>query len=797
MALNFKLYISKKRVLHQLFVFFCIICIAQSCSVKNAPKQPFVYNNQIIVKGNISKDERKRITAELQNYWDDSLRVKRVNQFKIKNPTVFDTINVERSKKFMANYLRTQGYYYPSFQKDSVFIKKVGDQIRVTPIVTIELGKNITIDSVAFSLSDSNLQNLAIKNQNKSFLKKGIPYTKQVISSEIDRITALFRQNGYFAINRDDFFALVDTTDSQLLQLTFDPFEQAKLLAAFEKVKLENPKWDITIKQRQATTPYKQTAFVIGNSYYYTQAQPFTTVDSLIQSKWKSSLEGKNFTVFFNKQNIDSQPLVAFNFLKKDSLFNENLFYKTINNYSKLGVFKQVDAKFVKRGTDTLDVHYKLVPDKRYSIENTGEFSRNIGDVAAGNLLGISTSVTFRDRNVANKAIQSFTSIRAGLELTLVDTAQTIQTFFGNINQTYSFPKFIGEGFLQWVAKTGFLRKALESMLLSDNKRTLVALSGNYSDRFGIFKLRSLNANAGWEWKKGNSVWLFKPINVELYSLEKLAGLDALIQSNPFLILSFNNGNVVGNVNLTYFNNHISPTKQNVSSYVRVAFEESGAIAGMFKSLQKTVFRYVKAEAEYRHNIKYLKSELTCRSFLGIGVNYSNNSDIGKVLPFFKQFSVGGPNSMRAWGIRQLGQGSSLLSDTALTSFKDRFGDVVFETNVEYRFNVAKASFVTVGSAVFADIGNVWNLKKNENNLNAEFNFGRLYNDLAIGVGTGLRLDFSYFLIRFDIAYKLKDPARQYNNGWASFNKSGFRELRANGVEVRNYAFQLGIGMPF
>ena len=47
------------------------------------------------------------------------------------------------------------------------------------------------------------------------------------------------------------------------------------------------------------------------------------------------------------------------------------------------------------------------------------------------------------------------------------------------------------------------------------------------------------------------------------------------------------------------------------------------------------------------------------------------------------------------------------------------------------------------------------------------------------------------------MAYKLKDPARQYNNGWASFSKSGFRETRSNGVEVRNYAFQLGIGMPF
>lgn len=774
------------------FVAVALLCL-QSCAVKNAPNKPFVFNNKIIVNGNVSKEENKRLTQELQNYWDDSMKVKRVNSFKIKNPSVFDSLSLERSKIFMNNYLRSQGFYYASFQKDSIIKKQVGEQTRVTPIVTINLGKSITIDSVVFALNDSNLQHIAKLNIEKSFLKKGLPYTKQVISSELDRLTALFKQNGYYAITRDDFYALIDTTDNRFLQLTFDPFEQARLLAAFEQSKKENPKWDIAIKQRSAASEYKNTPFVIGNSYFYTQAKPFATLDSTIAYPWKEKESGNGFAMLYNKKNIDSQPLLAFNYLKKGSLYNENLFYKSLNNYSKLGTFKQVDAKFTIRNKDTLDVHFKMVPDKKYNIENTGEFSRNIGDVAAGNLLGISTSITFRNRNVWQKAVQSFTSVRAGLELTLVDTARAIQTFFGNINHTYSFPRFLGEGLLRKLSAIPFFRKMVES----DNKRTLVALSGNYSDRFGIFKLRSLTANAAWEWKNGNNLWLVRPLNIELYNLERLAGLDELIKNNPFLILSFNTGNVVGNFNFTYFNNHNSFKKPNVSHFVRVAFEESGALIGMFKTFQNSVFRYVKVEAEYRHNIKYRKSEFTYRNFVGVGVNYSTNNEIGKVLPFFKQFSLGGPNSMRAWGIRQLGQGSSLLSDTALTSFKDRFGDVVFETNVEYRFNIAKTSFVTVGSAVFADIGNVWNLKQSKDNLNGEFNLTRFYRDLAVGVGTGLRLDFSYFLIRLDVAYKLKDPARQYNDGWLDFNKSGFRETRANGTEVRNYAFQLGIGMPF
>ena len=167
------------------------------------------------------------------------------------------------------------------------------------------------------------------------------------------------------------------------------------------------------------------------------------------------------------------------------------------------------------------------------------------------------------------------------------------------------------------------------------------------------------------------------------------------------------------------------------------------------------------------------------------------------MLPFFKQFFVGGPNSMRAWGLRQLGQGSSLLNDTSSSSFKDRFGDIKIEGNFEYRFNVYSSRVVKIGSALFADVGNVWNLKHNDANANSEFNFNRFYKDVAIAIGTGLRLDFTIFLVRLDVAYKLKDPAREYNDGWINLKTASLKEYRGNGVEVKNIGFQLGIGLPF
>ncbi|HVX52015.1 MAG TPA: BamA/TamA family outer membrane protein, partial [Chitinophagaceae bacterium] len=116
--------------------------------------------------------------------------------------------------------------------------------------------------------------------------------------------------------------------------------------------------------------------------------------------------------------------------------------------------------------------------------------------------------------------------------------------------------------------------------------------------------------------------------------------------------------------------------------------------------------------------------------------------------------------------------------------------------NAEYRFDMMSVGSVKISRALFADAGNIWNIKKSAALPDAEFNLGRLGKDIAIGVGTGLRLDFSYFLIRLDFGLKMKDPARAVNNGWLDLRHFTWRD-NEYGVSINNYAFQLGIGLPF
>jgi len=225
------------------------------------------------------------------------------------------------------------------------------------------------------------------------------------------------------------------------------------------------------------------------------------------------------------------------------------------------------------------------------------------------------------------------------------------------------------------------------------------------------------------------------------------------------------------------------------SHAIRIALEESGGIFGNIRSLDidHKLFRFVRADVQYTFTKQFGRSALAFRMMGGVGLAYGDSSANvkEKTLPFFKQFFAGGPNSMRAWQVRQLGYGSN--KNPASGTF-DKFGDVQFESNLEYRFIITTIAGVKVGSAVYVDAGNVW-LRKTYNDPslnNAEFNFGRLFEDLAIGTGTGVRFDFNYFLLRLDYAYKVKDPNRPNDPDKWFYNWKLF-----------NGQLQLGVNYPF
>jgi len=778
-----------------LMILFSSCSVQQRIKVKEYPKnKPFVYSTKINIVNELPKDEEKRLTYELENYWDDSLRVRLAQRYlawyRLSKPPAFDSVNIDRSVNFMKAYLNSQGYFYPHF-KDSIFIDTVKDQLRASVIMDISTGKNITIDSVSYNFQDSALNALVQSEISKSLLKKGGRYTKQVIGNELDRLTNLFRQNGYYNFSRDDLRAVVDTLGSELLELTLDPFKQAQLIADAAKKRNENPTWDIMITTTRVltdSTGLKQVSF--GNIYYYPETNLYDIPDSVkkrndfIVDTFRSGIMKYNQGIF------RFRPMREHTYFKRGDKYNEADYFKTLNTLGQLGAWQQVDAILEPRDKDSLDVHLFMVPATKQSVSAELEGSRNSGDVITGNTLGISMNLSYNNKNRWKQAIQQQTVLRTGVELNLLNQANNplLQTFLVSASHTYAFPRILTP-FRSW----GSSKKV-------ENKKTLLTLNGSYIDRRNFYKVNSITASIGYEWRSrkrnGDHLWLYKPLNLELYGITRLAGLDTLIQKNPFLQASFNEGNIVSQ-SLSFISTGTSRMNRNRSHYFRVGIEEAGGLFGLLPGLKNNIYRYIKTETEYRQVTRFDKSELAYRAFAGVGYNYGNDPRIGRTLPFFKQFIAGGPYSMRAWGLRQLGLGSSIFSDTVNSSYRDRFGDIQLESNIEYRFTLLSLGSFKVGSAFFADIGNIWNIKRNNQDPESKFSLSNLGRDLAIGVGTGLRFDFSYFLIRFDFAYRVKDPARNTNGGWMSIRNFVWSETRSSGLKINNMALQFGIGLPF
>jgi outer membrane protein assembly factor BamA len=116
-------------------------------------------------------------------------------------------------------------------------------------------------------------------------------------------------------------------------------------------------------------------------------------------------------------------------------------------------------------------------------------------------------------------------------------------------------------------------------------------------------------------------------------------------------------------------------------------------------------------------------------------------------------------------------------------------GDIKLEMNAEYRFTIYRF----LKGALFADAGNVWLITSNTLINRSSFMFNRFYNEIAVGAGIGLRIDVSFFILRFDFAIPLRKPWLEENNNWV------IDKINMANASWRNENLMLNvaIGYPF
>lgn len=760
------------------FLVAVLVVIFSSCGVvpKDYPvKKPFVFKYNVDVEGNYTTAEKNDLESRLSRQLDDSIRVRTARKFIYKGinrpvltkPPVFETENADKSILYMRGLLVSLGYFKDSITYEAVIDTVSDDEYRTSVNFYVKPGKQVRIDSFSYNIKQPELQAIAVENQHNSRVKEGDPFAKSAISQELDRLVDIYRNRGFMRFGREDLIGLWDTLDISLLRPTLDPLEQIEILQKL-KERRENPTASLEIRLRPASDSAKFRKYYVGNIYVY----PDITYDTAGISRKEETVNGVKVIYYHNlfKPKVFAQNI----FFKNGDLYNQQNYLRTINRFNSLGAWRLVNIDQMPRNDeDTADFYIRLTPARKYSFTANLEASQN-SSVVSGNLFGIGFNVNLLNRNFARAAIQTNTTIRYGVEL----GNKLIQSQQASISHNIYFPKAIPN--FRWLPERH-----------RNNIRTVFSFNAANTERNLFYNLTTVNGSWGYEYQsnvteKNRLYQLFWKIpNIEYSYLKPRDSLLKLIANNPVLKNIFTDGFISSTIaGLTIKNT--KEKRPNVFSFsVEVPF-----IANFIKNnkfLDTQLYRFIKINTEFTQLFKINTSSLVLRLFAGVGYEFESTVNPNKKnsLPFFRQYFAGGPSSMRAWRLRRLGPGSVVKS---FSDFPDRFGDVQLEFNTEYRFKLATIAGTKIESAFFADIGNVWFLKKNAGDEDEVFNFSRLGKDIAVGVGTGIRLDFTYFLIRIDYAYKAKDPSP---DNMAAQNK-WFYNWKPFGGQL-----QIGINYPF
>ena len=802
-------------------IILIIPIIITSCTIpqKYQKSKPFVFKNTINIKGgSFSAQEKNSLKVRLMGQLDDSIKIAVNESFfiikKLKSPPAYDSAYAAISAKNMKSSMVHLGYYNASvdFKADTTYYSK---QKRVSLTFNVEPGNPTLIEDFRYIFKNNNLQDLATETKKLSYIKIGDPVSKVNVLGEMSRLIDLYRNNGYYKFTSDDLKMQGDTTIEALTTISDDPFENIQQLAE-ASAKRNKPTIKLKLVQNTIADSNRVKKFYINQITIYPD---YTGID--IKDNQLLTDTFKGVMIKYKKKLFKNNYLERNLLIKKGDEYSQENYAKTINAFSKAGVWQNVNI-INKDSADKIDLTVQLIPAKRLGFEANLEVSytansnaNNVSVANSGNLLGISGNISLQNRNLGKEGIKMTQAIRTGIELNLnakTGSQQRINSNEISYTNTISIPRLLFP-----IKYFGYRR--------FDGQQTFASLNLSNTNRIALFKLSSIGLSYGYEFNiKKNRVINVKPLNIEYSNLyDRSAAFDSTINKNPYLRYSFNTALVMGG-SVGFSQTFISPKSPRWQHSYRFNIEESGALlylipVNSIKAFEKDLRQFVKIDGEYTGLYSRPKSAIALRLFAGFGVPVGGDSS----LPFFKQYFAGGPNSMRGWPVRGLGPGSKPLAIYADRLLNDRTGDIRLEANAEYRYNILqiRPNSIVLKGALFIDAGNIWNSKRTLSGIredSLQFKFKNIYKQLGVAAGTGFRVDFNYFLVRFDLGFRFKRPDITENDGW-QLPEINFNNLFRKGVEIpsptpddpnktvnderyrrwryENFNFTIGLSFPF
>lgn len=669
-------------------------------------------------------------------------------------PVLYDSLKAEKTKQDILHTLANAGYMKATIKQDSVIKGK-----KMSLTFDVDPGSRYYIRHVSRDVIDPNLREIICGNDTlNSLLKEDSPFDINVLSEERSRISKLIRNIGYYKFNKEDIRFSADTLKNQHIV-------------------------DVTLRislhlEDGRSKPVLHKKYKIGDITYLS--------DIAIGDKGADSIQYKGTTYLYkDKPRFRPGLLYSNTQFKKGELFNDSHLRATYSNFTRLSAVAFSNVYLEERPeSDTLDAFIIVNHAKPHSLGFDVEATNSAGD------LGAAVSASIAHKNLF-KGAETFTvKLRGAYEaITGLEGYDGHNYYELGGEMRLSFPSFLLPFIHQnWATEHGSTSEISLQYNMQDRpefRRHVLTAAWRYkwtakeqreSHKFDLLELNYVNMP-----------WISKTFK-EQY-------LDSLGKTNA--ILKYNYENIlITKLGYTYTYNSLGTREQTFgkNAYTfRLNIETSGNVLRGITSIynakvnelgQKTFCgiafaQYVKGDVDFSKSFRIDKyNSIALHAGLGIAYPYGNTA----VLPFEKRYFSGGANSVRGWSIRSLGPGSYNGIDKGI-NFINQSGDIKLDLNFEYRVNL----FWKFSGAAFIDAGNIWTIREYEDQPGGAFKFDKFYEQIAVSYGLGLRMNLSFFLLRFDAGMKAINPAYTGRDHYPIIHPS----------LSRDFAFHFAVGLPF
>ena len=653
-------------------------------------------------------------------------------------PVIYDQELTDASVYQLHHALINKGYLDSEVTVDTVH---TGKNRKVEVEYMIKAGLPHYISTIDYNIPDSAIAALVAQIPRRNRLTPGDLLDRNRLEEIRSGISDMLRDHGYYAFSKDYITFVADTAeDARDVNLT------------------------LNLRQPSAQSPDRRhLTYLVDKVVFVTDYNPGTDYGNY-DFKGQDTVRYRDITVLYGSDHyLRPQVLYEASHIMPGRLFSQHEVDLTYEALGRLGILRYVNIDMRRAGTSPdgqplLDAYVLLTRGKKQGVSLELEGTNSEGD------LGFGIGLTYQHRNLAH-----------GAELLSAKFRTSYESLSGDFNG------LINNRYMEYAGEIGITFPQFEAPFLSyDFKRRIKAttefsVSFNYQERPEYTRII---AGAGWKYRWANRQntlrHRFDLVDVNYVYLPKstIDFLNQIAPSNPLLRYSYEDHFILRAGYSYYRTNKRQPSSNTLGRVlfqpsvftIRANFEPAGNLLYAISCLtgQKRhddayrIFgiqyaQYVKADADYTFT-KALgpRSSVSFHAGLGIGVPYGNS----RMLPFEKRFYAGGANSVRGWGVRTLGPGR-YASRNSVTDFINQCGDIRLDLSIEYRTKL----FWILEGAFFIDGGNIWTIHNYDNQPGGFFRFDSFYKEIAASYGIGLRLDFTYFLLRLDLGMKAVNPA--------------------------------------